>query len=98
MNPMNFGRHRGGLIGLSALCLGAACSPKAATHADVIRPVKTMVVTAGGEPRVRIFPGKVDASKRVELAFQVSGLLIELPAREGQKVARGELIARLRQD
>jgi RND family efflux transporter MFP subunit len=57
-----------------------------------------MVVTAGGEPRVRTFPGKVEASQRVELAFQVPGIIVELPVREGQKVAKGEMIARLRQD
>jgi RND family efflux transporter MFP subunit len=32
------------------------------------------------------------------LAFQVSGLLIKLPVREGQRVAKGELIGQLRQD
>jgi RND family efflux transporter MFP subunit len=57
-----------------------------------------MVVTAGGETRVRSFPGKVEASKKAELAFQVPGLLAQLPVREGQTVAKGELIAQLRQD
>jgi multidrug efflux pump subunit AcrA (membrane-fusion protein) len=57
-----------------------------------------MVVAAGGEPQVRSFPGKVEASKRVELAFQVPGLLVKLPVKEGQKVAKGEVIAQLRQD
>ena len=33
---------------------------------------------------MRTFPGKVEASKKVELAFQVSGLLVKLPVREGQ--------------
>jgi RND family efflux transporter MFP subunit len=57
-----------------------------------------MVVADGGEPHVRSFPGKVEASKRVELAFQVPGLLVKLPVKEGQKVAKGEVIAQLRQD
>jgi RND family efflux transporter MFP subunit len=57
-----------------------------------------MVVTAGGETHVRTFPGKVEASKRVELAFQVPGLLAKLPVKEGQKVSKGEVIAQLRQD
>jgi RND family efflux transporter MFP subunit len=57
-----------------------------------------MVVVAGGEPHVRTFPGKVEAAKRVELAFQVNGLLVKLPVQEGQKVAKGDLIAQLRQD
>ena len=57
-----------------------------------------MVVIAGDETHVRSFPGRVEASKSVELAFQVSGLLVRLPVKEGQKVAKGELIAQLRQD
>jgi len=57
-----------------------------------------MVVAAGNEPFVRTFPGKVEASKSVELAFQVPGLLVKLPVKEGQKVAKGEVIAQLRQD
>jgi RND family efflux transporter MFP subunit len=57
-----------------------------------------MVVTAGGETHLRTFPGKVEASKKVELAFQVPGLLVKLPVREGQRVAKGDEIAQLRQD
>src|SRR5260370_21450443 len=57
-----------------------------------------MLVTAGNQPLVRTFPGKVEASKSVELAFQVPGLLVKLPVKEGQKVAKGEMIAQLRQD
>jgi RND family efflux transporter MFP subunit len=89
---------RTGPFALSILLLTAGCSPKASNHSDVVRPIKTMVVTAGGEPHVRLFPGKVDASKKVELAFQVSGLLIQLPVRAGQRVTKGEVIAQLRQD
>jgi RND family efflux transporter MFP subunit len=55
-----------------------------------------MVVTAGGETHVRSFPGEVEASKKAELAFQVSGLLLKLPVKEGKKVAKGQLIAQLR--
>ena len=57
-----------------------------------------MVVTAGDELRTRSFPGTVEASRRVELTFQVPGLLVKLPVKEGQQVAKGGLIAELRQD
>jgi RND family efflux transporter MFP subunit len=60
--------------------------------------VKTQVVIAGDEPHIRVFPGRVDASTRAELAFQISGLLVSLPVKEGQNVAHGEVIAQLRQD
>jgi RND family efflux transporter MFP subunit len=57
-----------------------------------------MVVTAGDDTRTRSFPGRVEASKNVELAFQVPGLLVQLPVKEGQTVKEGDLIAQLRQD
>ncbi len=55
-------------------------------------------MTEGEQNRIRTFPGTVEAARRVELAFRVSGLLAELPVTEGQEVAKGDLIAQLRQD
>jgi RND family efflux transporter MFP subunit len=75
----------------------AGCGQQAPRPPEAIRPVKTTVVTAGGKTHVRIFPGKAEATKRVELAFQVPGLLVEFPVKEGQEVKKGELIGRLRQ-
>jgi RND family efflux transporter MFP subunit len=57
-----------------------------------------MIVDAGDEPHVRSFPGKVEASKKVELAFRVSGFLDKLQAEKGQKVEKGDVIAQLRQE
>jgi len=86
------------LIVVPVLYLAAGCSSETASRSEEVRPVKTMVVTSGGDPRMRSFPGKVEASKTVELTFLVPGLLVKLPVREGQRVAEGEVIAQLRQD
>jgi RND family efflux transporter MFP subunit len=85
-------------IGGAMLHLAAGCWQQDPARSDVTRPVKTMVVAAGGESRVRAFPGKAEASKKAELTFQVPGLLVKLPAKEGQRVAKGEIIGQLRQD
>src|SRR5262245_22638514 len=77
--------------------LAAGCSGTAPPPSDEGRPVKVMVVSAAGEPHVRSFPGKVEASKKVELAFQVPGIIAELPVKEGDTVKKGALIAQLRQ-
>jgi RND family efflux transporter MFP subunit len=101
MNGKSRGRRGSGavvLLALSLILLAAGCSGQDSAPSDVARPVKTIVVAAGGEPHTRTFPGKVEASKRVELAFQVPGLLVKLPVKEGQSVAKGEVIAQLRQD
>jgi RND family efflux transporter MFP subunit len=101
MNGKSFDRWRScraAPLALPILLLSAGCSSTNSTPGEEVRPVKTMVVTDGGEPHTRSFPGRIEASKKAVLAFQVSGLIVELPVREGQKVAKGEAIAQLRKD
>lgn len=81
-----------------AVLLPTGCFRQPAPTAEVVRPVRTAIVAEGEGSSTRVFPGRVEASKQAELAFQVSGLLASLPVREGQKVARGDVIAQLRQD
>lgn len=100
---MNVGPGRYGWGITAYLCLTVilaigGCSSQEESPREVIRPVRTMVVAAGGESRTRTFPGTVEASKRVELAFQVPGVLVNLPVKEGDAVAKGDLIAQLRTD
>ena len=76
----------------------AGCSRQEPKTVNVIRPVKSILVLAGGETGSRAFPGIIEASKQVELAFQVTGLLVSLPVREGQKVVKDQVIAQLRPD
>ena len=83
---------------LLIICFSAACSRREPPRSEIVRPVKTMTVAAGNEPDTRTFPGRVDASRQVELSFQVPGVLINLPVKEGQKVAKGEILAQLRPD
>lgn len=85
-------------IALAVVCFTAACTPPEPVRSEAIRPVKTLLVGAGEETRTRFFSGKVEASKSAELAFAVPGVLIEFTVAEGQSVAKGELIARLRED
>jgi RND family efflux transporter MFP subunit len=92
------GFDRNALIVALLCAFAVGCTAQSSPETNVVRPVKTTIVVAGDEPRTRIFPGKVEASKAAELAFQVPGLLINIPIKEGQRVADGEMIAQLRQD
>ncbi len=83
---------------LGVALLAAGCSRTPAPAPEVIRPVKTLVITAGEDTRSRSFPGRVEAANKVELAFQVPGILVSLPVREGQRVTKGQVVAQLRQD
>ena len=62
---------------------------------DMVRKVKVMTVSSESEALGRNLPGTVRASKRVELAFQIHGRLIELTVQEGQLVEEGEILAKL---
>ncbi|MBX3413293.1 MAG: efflux RND transporter periplasmic adaptor subunit [Pirellulales bacterium] len=81
-----------------ALIVWSGCSSGDKDRVVPVRPVRTVVVTPGGDTRTRLFPGKAEAAQRVELGFQVPGVLIELPVREGQAVKKGDVIGRLRPD
>ncbi|HEY7333856.1 MAG TPA: efflux RND transporter periplasmic adaptor subunit [Bryobacteraceae bacterium] len=85
-------------FGALALLFFAGCSRQEPPRSEIVRPVKTMIVAAEDTLDTRIFPGKVDAAKQAELAFQVPGVLISLPVKEGQSIAKGEIIAQLRRD
>ena len=83
---------------LVILVLAGGCSPPDPVRPDLVRPVKTGVVAAGGEARERFFSGRVESSRAADLTFAVSGVLIQLPVTEGQSVAKGDVIAQLRDD
>jgi RND family efflux transporter MFP subunit len=60
-----------------------------------IRPLKMITIGDSAPGPVRKYPGKVAAIKEVSLAFQVDGPLTELPILKGQKIRKGELLARI---
>lgn len=92
--------HRQGVLAgltaamtISVLLVGCA-REEAPEPAPVVRPVKTMVIGMA-EGVARSFPGRVEATNQVDLAFRVGGPLIEFPVREGQFVRKDELVARI---
>lgn len=87
-----------GFVLTGALVTFVGCGDRTPPAAASVRPVKTMVVGADDGVRVRTFPGAAEASRKVELAFRVPGILAELPVREGDAVKEGALVAQLRDD
>jgi len=75
------------MLGLSLMTLilfSTACSKKQeVVQAEEIRPVKTILVKAPDAGGVRNFPGRIDANRKAELAFRVSGKVQELLVKEG---------------
>jgi membrane fusion protein, multidrug efflux system len=63
--------------------------------AEVSRPVPILEIASTTAASGLRFPGRIRAVQRAELAFNAPGQVIEFPAQEGQRLAAGELIARL---
>jgi len=80
---------------ISALLLSACQQAAPPPAAEVVRPAKLFSVDEAGSSLVRSFPGEVRATDEAELAFRVSGELVELPATRGLRVSQGDLLARL---
>jgi RND family efflux transporter MFP subunit len=80
----------------AALCLlGCADEP---VPPEILRPVRSQIVTASGGTRTRSFSGTAKAGQEIELSFRVSGKIERLPVRVGERVAAGQLIAQLEQE
>jgi len=78
--------------------LGAAvsgCGGEPPPEEVVARPVRMIEIGFGGVSGAREYPGTIKAAEQAELAFEVPGLIVELPAVQGQWVRRGQLLARL---
>jgi RND family efflux transporter MFP subunit len=84
------------LTSLACAVLLASCSAKEEVKTGPqSRPVKIFTVEGGTAGGIRRFPALVDASKRAELAFRVSGKLQEILVLEGDLVEKDQLVARL---
>jgi RND family efflux transporter MFP subunit len=81
---------------LSALSIFIiACGEKEVEKKEpIVRPVKTMVVGEGASG-TNSFPGTVQAANRVKMSFRVGGPLIDFPIKEGEKVKKSQLLARI---
>jgi RND family efflux transporter MFP subunit len=74
-------------------CKDAGADASALT--EKVRPVKAIRLTAPMYTSVRSFPGSAQATREVNLAFRVSGPLVELNGDTGDKVTQGDIIARI---
>ncbi|MGD9164414.1 MAG: efflux RND transporter periplasmic adaptor subunit [Chromatiales bacterium] len=85
------------LMGSVLICvtLSGCSEPPPAAPVEVIRPVKSFLIETAANGGIRTFPARIDAGRRAELAFRVSGMLKQLPVKEGDEVEAGQLVAAL---
>ncbi|MGO1117444.1 efflux RND transporter periplasmic adaptor subunit [Rhodovibrionaceae bacterium A322] len=80
------------LVPLLAL---SACKEEKVEKAEVIRPVKTILVVDDAGSYQRWFPGKAKATQEIDLSFNVGGPLIELPVNIGDELEIGDLVSKI---
>ncbi len=87
-----------GLVGalcMVALHVSAVNAQDDNARDEIVRPVHLLAVGADDVGPTRQFFGHVVARQTVDLAFQVSGQIVRLPAAEGEVFIEGSLIAQL---
>lgn len=62
---------------------------------DVVRPVKAMQVGVASSMEQAILSGKAKATQEINIAFEVSGRIVEFPVKVGDVVDKGGELARL---
>lgn len=87
-------KQQGARAALAAMGLVCACSrPEFAPPPP--RPVQVESPAPAPASTLVVFPGSVSARTESVLSFRVAGKLVERPARMGQQVAAGAMLARL---
>ncbi len=86
---------RRGLILVACVSAIAACGEQPVKEEPVVRPVKIRVIEGDGAARTRELPGTIRAAQHADMGFEVSGRITEFLVKEGQQVAKGDVLARL---
>jgi RND family efflux transporter MFP subunit len=85
----------GGLLWPLVLALVACGEQPSQTAEPVSRPVKMFTVGEVHRGQTLRFPGSVSAVQQSDMAFEVSGRIIDMPVTEGDLVKKGAILAKL---
>lgn len=83
------------LLPLALLLAAPGCSEEPAPEPPPVRPVKILTVKGPGQGLAREYPGEIQPVQNAEMAFEVPGRIIEFNFREGENVAKGDVLAKL---
>lgn len=80
---------------LMVLCIALTNCGKKKEAAAEPRPVLVQTVESGDGQNVTTYPGRTRASEEANVAFRVAGTLLKVTVKEGDRVRRGQVIARM---
>lgn len=84
-----------GLLLPLILMLAACGEQEPFADEPVSRPVKLFTVGEVPASETLEFPGSVSAAKQSDMAFEVPGLILDMPVTEGDRVTAGTILAKL---
>ncbi|WP_187395157.1 efflux RND transporter periplasmic adaptor subunit [Pigmentiphaga aceris] len=84
-----------GVVAVLALIVLAACSRETPVAPEPPRPLRTLVLHAQQINLVGEFPGQVQPRVESGLGFQVAGRIVARSVQLGQRVKRGDILARI---
>ena len=73
----------------------SGCGEEEIEAPEVVRPIRTMVVTEVANGQIRKFTGLVEASDSSVLSFQVGGNVLDVQVNRGDQVTSGQILATL---
>jgi RND family efflux transporter MFP subunit len=85
----------GGVILFAASALLSGCGEKEAPPPDVIRPIKILKLGETTGLKNLEYPGTVESAQHSRMGFEVPGRMVEFPVVEGDRLKKGDVIARL---
>jgi RND family efflux transporter MFP subunit len=80
---------------LAMLSLTSGCEQQKPPITAESRPVKTIIAGGSSGLDKRSFPAVVDAIRKADISFRVSGKLNEINVKEGDQVKQGQVLAKL---
>ena len=79
---------------MGLLLLNSSCHSKQTEETDTAN-VRLFIVENAGATSVQAFPGRVKAAEEVNMAFKISGTLMNVYVEEGSRVSKGQLVAEI---
>ena len=86
---------RNALLALALPMLLAACQPDNETAAPAARPVRTVTIDKREAGVPITLTGRIEAEDEAALAFRISGRVLDNDRKLGDRVAPGQIVARL---